>query len=125
MASFKALPYELKLHIAKDLIDLYLAQAATFIPGFQISEAPLRTRSQHAPTAKLQIGSLLEVAPDLGRDLFLYCRMCSQTEVPFDRGQSFMERSVEIFKNSARVIMAKALAETIEEYLSSDASVVA
>lgn len=110
MASWNSFPYEIKLHIAKDFVDIVLTRAAANILRWDycyVSTA--QVRALLVRKAKAQIRSLLRIEPDLGKDLLRYCRTRSWSEVATHDEQ----------------IIAQLVTAALEQMLSSDARVVA
>lgn len=62
MASWNTLPYEIKLHVARYVIDSILAEGSTRYRGWDDRYDSLR--------------QLLAIAPEIARDLEEYCRKC-------------------------------------------------
>lgn len=78
MASWTSLPYELKLQIAQDFIDIILAQ----VPAFPIGLRPRKSApaygnyvcNQYIPHKKRQVWALFQVNTALQEDLSNYCQ---------------------------------------------------
>lgn len=118
MATWTSLPYELKLHIAKDLIDVLILHADAIYTPSNIDtaiKAWRKIRTEHVPAGKLQIGAVLEMSPvELGRDLSCYCRQRYGLDVPNDQ----LSRTERI-DGRARRMVARSFMEYLEQHLSS------
>lgn len=82
MTSWNSLPYELKLHIGKNFIDILIVEVPAFSPGHLVGTfgfskaAEIFTHcvwNEYVPASKQQIRSFMVVAPQLQQDLAAYC----------------------------------------------------
>lgn len=71
MASWNSLPYELKLKIAEHLIDLIIVRVSRTRPPLSFDKSLGQYRKLYAQAL---VRPLMEVAPELQKDLAMYCR---------------------------------------------------
>lgn len=84
MASWYSLPYELKLKIAKDLIDSILADAERPSISFCVATPAglKRPIDEYVSQAKEYVRSVLKISPELQKDLHDYCHKQYLQESP-------------------------------------------